>query len=382
MIRPTSLTCACCLAALALGGSLPLAAQEQSGGFSLPQSSPTPTPAPQGPVDERAGVVIPPRSAPPPRIAPAPVLTPEPEVTLSPRPQPTTPRAAPSVGPNASTQRPPAPAGSPDTAVNSQPSGAALTGDPLGVPPALPLPPPDAPATAESTPLPAEPTLPAASAWLAWWPWAAGGLGGLAAIGLGALLWRRRKPKALRLAAPPEGMTKPAIPLADAPLRTAAALDVVLEVTGATRSLMMFTLHYRLTLANRTGQAVSDVNLAVLLACARTGADHAATAGAAQQLDRFDRIGPHQNLAMSGAVQLPLSAIAPLHQGRTPLFIPLVHVTLEAEGQSALTRCFVIGTPSAAGTGRLHPIPLDTPPGSINGLIAQRIAVPALSAAA
>jgi hypothetical protein len=207
-------------------------------------------------------------------------------------------------------------------------------------------------------------------------------LGGLAALGLGALLWRRRKPKALRLAAPPEGMTKPAIPLADAPLRTAAALDVVLEVTGATRSLMMFTLHYRLTLANRTGQAVSDVNLAVLLACARTGADHAAAAGAAQQLERFDRIGPHQNLALTGAVQLPLSAIAPLHQGRRPLFIPLAHVTLEADGQSAVTRCFVIGTPSAAGTGRLHPIPLDTPPGSINGLMAQRIAVPALSAAA
>lgn len=157
---------------------------------------------------------------------------------------------------------------------------------------------------------------------------------------------------------------------------------MVLEVTGATRSVMMFTLHYRLTLANRTGQAVSDVNLAVLLACARAGAQNTAAPGAAQQLDRVERIGPYQNLALTGAVQLPLSAIAPLRQGRTPLFIPLAHVTLEADGQTAVTRSFVIGTPSAAGTGRLHPIPLDTPPGSVNGLMAQRVAMPELSAAA
>jgi hypothetical protein len=207
-------------------------------------------------------------------------------------------------------------------------------------------------------------------------------MGGLAVLGLGALLWRRRKPKPLRLAAPQGGLMN-AAPLASGePQRAATALDVVLEVTGATRSLMMFTLHYRLTLANRTGQAVSDVNLAVLLACARAGTGNAAAPGAAQQLERFDRIGPHQNLAVTGSVQLPLSAIAPLHQGRTPLFIPLAHVTLEAVGQTALTRSFVIGTPSAAGTGRLHPIPLDTPPGSVNGLMAQRIAIPELSAAA
>ncbi|HSF12539.1 MAG TPA: hypothetical protein VLA50_06150 [Erythrobacter sp.] len=215
-----------------------------------------------------------------------------------------------------------------------------------------------------------------------WWVWAAGGLGGLAALGLGALLLRRHQPKPLRLAATPEGLANADPAPAKVAPPAAGALDIVLDVTGATRSLMMFTLHYRLTLANRTGQAISDVNLAVLLACARAGADNAVAAGAAQQLERFDRIGPHQNLAVTGSVQLPLSAIAPLHQGRTPLLIPLAHVTLEAEGQSAETRSFVIGTLSAAGTGRLHPIPLDTPPGSINGLMAQRIAIPALSAAA
>jgi len=169
---------------------------------------------------------------------------------------------------------------------------------------------------------------------------------------------------------------------APAPARIDRALDVVLEVTGATRSVMMFTLHYRLTLSNRTGQAINDVNVAALLACARRGTANAAAPGAAQRLERIERISPHQNLALTGNVQLPLSEIAPLYQGQVPMFIPLVHVTLESEGQSALTRSFVIGTPNAAGTGRLHPILLDTPPGSISGLSAQRIAVPEISAAA
>jgi hypothetical protein len=191
---------------------------------------------------------------------------------------------------------------------------------------------------------------------------------------------RRRKPRVLRLAAPPPGMGHEAP--APAPARIDRALDVVLEVTGATRSVMMFTLHYRLTISNRTGQAVNDVNVAALLACARRGTANAAAPGAAQRLERIDRISPHQNLALTGNVQLPLSEIAPLYQGQVPMFIPLVHVTLESEGQPALTRSFVIGTPNAAGTGRLHPILLDTPPGSISGLSAQRIAVPEISAAA
>jgi hypothetical protein len=71
---------------------------------------------------------------------------------------------------------------------------------------------------------------------------------------------------------------------------------------------------------------------------------------------------------------LPLSAIAPLRQGTKPLFVPLVHVTIEGRNQRALTRSFVIGTPSASG--RIHPIPLDVPAGAIDGLVAQAIAVP------
>jgi hypothetical protein len=201
-----------------------------------------------------------------------------------------------------------------------------------------------------------------------WWPWAGAGVAGvLAVLGLGALMWRRRKPAVLRLAAPapvPDDQTPPDL----------THLDVMLEITGATRSVMMFTLAYRLTIANRTARAANDLALAVQIVCARRGIANGAAPGAAQDLARVDRVGPHQSRSVTGSVQLPLSAIIPLRQGQQPLFIPLVHITLDGEAVTALTRSFVIGTASAAG--RVHPILLDTPPGAIPGLIAQAITIP------
>jgi len=212
-----------------------------------------------------------------------------------------------------------------------------------------------------------------------WWPFAAGGLGAVALLGGGALAWRRRKARPLRLAAPAAGggrESAAAPPTSDLP-----RLDLTLEITSASRSLMVFTLDYRLSIANRSDRAVSDLALALQLACARaSGAGNAPSAGSAQTLQSISRIGPHQARSITGTVQLPLAAIAPLRQGLTRLFVPLVHVTLEGAGQRPLARSFVIGTPSASG--RVHPIPLDVPPGSLAGLVAQAIALPPVSAAA
>lgn len=209
-----------------------------------------------------------------------------------------------------------------------------------------------------------------------WWRWAAAALGALAALAGGIALWRNRTPPPLRLAAPvPHRDDAPPVP--DMP-----RLDLAYEIVSATRSVMMFTLQYRLTLANRTDRAVSDLSAAVQLASARRGDSNAPSPGAAQHVQTIDRIGPHQSRSLSGTVQLPVADIAVLRQGSAALFIPIAHVTVEGEGQTALTRSFVIGTPSASGSGKLHPVLLDTPPGSIPGLRAQAIAMPAVPAAA
>ena len=192
-----------------------------------------------------------------------------------------------------------------------------------------------------------------------------------------AAAWRRRrKPKVARLAPPVEAGDR-AVPDSsdDAP-----RIDLTLEIISATRSVMMFTVQYRLNIANRSDRAVTDLAAAVQLACARASGGNAPSAGAAQSAAGIARVGPQQARSITGTLQLPVSAISPLRQGQTPLFIPLVHVTLEGQGLPADTRTFVIGTPSPSG--RVHPILLDVPPGAIAGLVAQAVSLPQASAAA
>jgi hypothetical protein len=200
------------------------------------------------------------------------------------------------------------------------------------------------------------------------WRWLAGGAGILAVLLGGWIAWRQRKPRVLRLAAP--------VALArddDEPLLP--RIDVSLEIVGASRSVMTFTLRYRINLANRSDRAVNDLAVAVQLTSARRGQSNAAPLAAAQSVTSVGRIGPHQTRSLSGEVQLPFAAITPIMQGNTMLFIPLLHVTFEGEGQQALARSFVIGTPSAGGS-RVQPLRMDMLPGPAPELRARLIDLP------
>lgn len=366
MIRPYARH-ALMLTAAALAPGPQLAAQNP-GGFSLPPASPSPTPAPAGPADERAGVAIPPRTAPPPTATATPTATPV---------IPSLPPARPSATRGGSRPEQPAQQSSARTATPPAATTPLVTpgasGDtPAGVPVPSATPPTSLPSAlpavlppAGDAPLPGAATAPLP----AWWPYAAGGTGALALLGGAALAWRRRKPKQARLAVlPAAGGAAP-----DAP--DLARLDCTLEIITATRSVMMFTLGYRLTIANRSPRALTGLGAAVELACAWAG-----KGGGTVATGTLDRIGPHQAAAITGEVSLPLSAVRPFAQGRVPLFVPLVYAALSAEGAATVTRSFVVG-PRSAG-GRVHPIPLDQTPGGMAGLVAQAIIVPPLAAAA
>ena len=359
----------------------PLAAQGSPGTFNLPPTSATPTPAPAGPADERAGVAIPPRAIPEPRALPQPTPAPVPSPSAAPL---RLPDIAPTRAPNAAQPSPaprttpaPAPSASPD----ALPDAAPLSDTP-------PQPAADAaagPGFSEALPSLADDTganAPADSAAPTdgppeWWPYAVGGAGLLALIALAAAgLRRRRHPAALRLA-PPAPQTEAEPGPGESP-----RLDLDLVILSATRSVMMVTFEYRLTLSNRTGRAVRDLNASLQLVCARRDAANAAPPGASQTLERVDRVGPHQSRSLTGRLQLPINQIVPLLQGNKPLFVPLVHVTLEGEGQRALTRSFVVGNPSTSVQGRVHPIALDGPPGGIPGLRAAPIDLPSVPPAA
>jgi hypothetical protein len=356
-------------ALLALAAAVPLAAQQSPGGFSLPEPTPTPTPAPAGPADEVAGVPIPPRAVPQPRIAPAPVLeagpspaprpAPAASPSLSPSPSRSAPRAAPGLAPGAA-PTPSAPVPAAPEAAAPAPAPAPVTGFETFTPPAAPAPSSPAPSSAPSEAL---------GAAVIDWRWLAGGAGALALLLGGGLLWRRRKPRVLRLAAPvtarPEEDAEPVLP----------RIAVSVEIPGASRSVMTFTLRYRINLANRAERAVNDLAVAVQLTTARQGQNNAAPIAAAQSVTRVERIGPHQSRSVSGEVQLPFAGIAPVMQGRTMLFIPLLHVTIEGEGQQALAKSFVIGTPGASD-GRVQPLRMDMLPGSAPELRARAIDAP------
>lgn len=335
-------------ALLALAAAMPLAAQQSSGTFSLPEPTPTPTPAPAGPADEVAGVPVPPRNVEQPRIAPAPVLVPE---------------AAPAPAPRSTPARLPAPAPSPVRPL-------AVPAAPVETPAATPLPEPTPGFASVTPPAPATSAPPseALGAAVIDWRWLAAGAALLASLLGGWLVWRQRKPKVLRLAAPVAVSAEddePALP----------RIDVTVEIPGSSRSVMNFTLRYRINLANRSARAVNDLAVAVQATTARQGESNAAPLAAAQNVTRIERIGPHQSRSVTGEVQLPFAGMNPIMQGRTMLFIPLLHVTLEGEGQQALARSFVIGTPGAS-EGRVQPLRMDMLPGTAIELRARAIEAP------
>ena len=186
---------------------------------------------------------------------------------------------------------------------------------------------------------------------------------------------------------PPQPAPPPPAPPAPETARTAAAssasppaagaptprIALSLSVEGATRSVMMFTLKFRLTIANRSDRAVRDLALSAQLASAQRGQSNAPSLAMGQPIGSVERIGPQQSHTVSGSIQLPMSQVRAIQQGATPVFIPLLHVTLDGPELPAQTTSFVIGTPSEAGGLRLHPITLDAQPGTIHGLRANKV---------
>jgi len=174
---------------------------------------------------------------------------------------------------------------------------------------------------------------------------------------------------------PPPSPVAPAAATPTAPLseHLPIRLDHRLEITNASRSVMMFTLDFRIEIANRSDKAVRDLNIAAQMAFAQRGASNGAPVSAGQPIGEIERIGPHQSRGITGSLTLPLAELKTIRQGSKPLFIPLLHITCEGAGQPVSNYSYVVGTPSAASADRVHPLTLDGPPGGIPGLRAQLI---------
>ena len=149
-------------------------------------------------------------------------------------------------------------------------------------------------------------------------------------------------------------------------------LDLALEMVGGSRSVMMFSVDFRLDLANRDDNALRDVTVLANLACAQSAAANATPLLGGTEIAKIERIGPQQSHRVGGQLQLPLNQVKAIKQGAKPLFIPLLHIRVVRPSDSAgepatiiANRSFVVGTPSTTSQTRVHPLPFGRPTGRI-----------------
>ncbi|MFN3989857.1 MAG: hypothetical protein ACK4IS_06330 [Erythrobacter sp.] len=352
------------LAALPLTGAAPLAA-------SPPAAAPSPTTMPLPTFDLPPGPTTTPEPArPQPQIQPQ--AQPQAEARPSPLPVPVpVPVPAPTSAPSPAASPAPSPATTTTRTGDPLPGAEATQPPPGEAPPTgLPVSPPELPASAAAAP---NSSALGASLLPAWWPLAAGVLAGLGVMAILLLAQRIRKPRVPRLAAPaPRAADHAGADSEPAP----AKLDCQLAILAATRSVMMFTIEYRLEIANRSPRAVRDLQVTARLGYPGRTGEEAALVPSAESIQTIERIGPHQSRSITGTLRLPLAEIAPIRQGASPLLIPLLHMILEGAGHPRETRLFVAGTPSPANLGRLQPIRLDTTPGGIAGVRALPVNAP------
>lgn len=350
------------LAAWALLSSAPLAAQAARD-FQLP---PAPTPTAdnrvQGPVDTDAPVPVRPRAIATARPTPAPAASAAPTIVL-PAPSPTeaatqarSPLARPTVA-----ARPTAAAPAPSVADSQAMPVPNAANAPLSLPPVTSAP------LASAPPVP--PAAPAEAPFL--WLWLA--LGGLVLATVIAFALRRRRSAAV---------ATPTIAVPAAPLPAPGeALAIAVDAVRMDRSVMNATVGYRVTIRNRTAQALSGLAVeADLVSASRDRPAEQQLATPDQALTprhAADRLPPGGSLRFEGQVRLPLSEASAIRQGRVGLLVPLLRVRATAAEAAPVATTLVIGR-AEGSRARPQPFRLDEPPRSYAPL-AQRVldAVPA-----
>lgn len=380
------------IASLLLALAQAPAASQAVNDFRLPPGAGQPTPAPAGPP---AGDLPPrplpeaapePSSPPPSPSAPAVTLPPAPE-TPPPRPEARrTDSAPPAAGPTRRARETGAPAASASTGRVGLPDSAGAAGPSIAATPAD---------------RPRQPAAPAPAAPGNRSPWRlAALLTGLAAgLLLAGLAHRRRArdnprggaqaprdragaPRPDSGAAPPEPGPAPpphsprddrsAASVRPAPA-PAAAPEIAFEAVRLTLSLRNATLQYRLTLSGG-GMAVPArvaAGLDMIAAHASLGAAELLLGDAEPRHDGSQE--PGRDLVWTGELRLPLDRIPPLRQGASALFVPLVRITLAADGEPLRRIALVIGEPPADPAGRLAPIRLEAGPRVVSRLAARQL---------
>lgn len=379
--------------------ALPQVVSAQStGDFRLPPAN-SPTPRIQGPTDSENPVL---RTTTPARNT---TPSPTPSAVVS-APAPTPTRA----GPAPIALRPPAANASAAPAPKAgRLASAAATPSPLpeatpsvlptGANPAASLPPASPPVETASTTASADLPQAAGPAMPFSWPW-------LVAIGLAVLAlgvwWLHGRPAKLveddwshadwlnadeaasdaevaTTAAseyPPSPQVEPTLspapaqilPVVEPPVRPAFGREILalsLDPVRMSATLTSTSLSYRLTVTNKSAQAMGPVAIAGSMVSAHaslsTQAQLATDGQLLEVLHEIATLAAGESAVVAGELRLPLPQITPIKSGESLLFIPLARFRAEA-GETSAIAAFAIGETSVATSGAMLPLRIDMGP--------------------
>lgn len=192
--------------------------------------------------------------------------------------------------------------------------------------------------------------------------------------------WRRRKeaeeaeidfePPMVAPPAAPEPLPTPT-PAPSAPaILFGSDLEIALETTRMSATLVNATLSYRLTLTNHSSVAMAPVAISADMIAAHASLTREQQLGLdGQRLEHrhsLPTLAPGETTVLSGDIRLPLAAIPTIRSGDATIFVPLARFRVVAARELAAplteTRAFVIGEPAAPGNSSLKPFRLDLGP--------------------
>ncbi|MBA4164418.1 MAG: hypothetical protein C0510_07265 [Erythrobacter sp.] len=363
----------------------PAAAQQSPRDFTLP---PPPVEPAQGPVDDSGVVPVAPRTIPAERPAQEPASDGATEAAPATAPASTSASTTPVTpsGGDARTYRDamqpgtaqPSPALSPATS-RPEPAIESPLSEFLSAPGAEERS-DAAQASAPPPPLPSADATPGlADSWVAIpvWQWAlAGALTLLLGLVLAALVLRRRRiAQQVPTIEPP--LANPRA-IADGRIDLGQAVEIAVEISGLSRSLMMLSLTCELSIANRSARSLRNLSIHADITSAHRTLPidrQLALVGTVLPLcATIDRIGPQQSLATRLNLQLPVRELAAFRRGEAIACVPLLRIRVEGPSIDSMVQTHVIGLANGSVPDRLRPVPLHTPPGSYPGAQARALA--------
>lgn len=203
------------------------------------------------------------------------------------------------------------------------------------------------------------------------WPWLAALAAAIAVLG-GFFYWRRRgtsaTPATIAAPAPATGAVAGAgpQPTPAPPTAPRAWLEINARALHLRRSMMNASLAYRLTVINRSGGALENVSIEADLATAHgklpVEQQLASPASALTPRHAIERLAPGERVELEGEIQIPLSTVKVIQQGKALLAVPLLRVRGSAGDRTAIARTWVIGQVNPQPGGKLRPFRLDAPP--------------------